>query len=41
MGSGDLRFRKSIMTNTITINNLIPLIILLVVDILIGYGDGG
>jgi hypothetical protein len=34
-----LRFRKSTMTKTI--NNLIRLIILLVVGILIGYGDGG
>ena len=29
------------MTNTIAIHNLICLINLLVVDILIGYGDGG
>ncbi len=33
--------RKSIMKNTIAINNLICLIILLVVDILIGYKDRG
>jgi len=37
----DFKIRKSIMTNAIAINNLICLIILLVVDILIGYRDRG